>query len=48
MSFELVIDICLVFGISEFLNCEVCCNNDGYLFLDNRLVIVCLEVKYRE
>lgn len=48
MSSELVIDICSVFGTSESLNCEACCNNEGYSFSDNRPVIACLEAKHRE
>ena len=35
MSSEMVIDICSVFGTSESLNCQACCNNDCYSFSDN-------------
>ena len=36
MSSGLVTDFCLVFGTSESLNYQACCNNGGYSFLDNR------------
>lgn len=36
MSSELVIDFCSVVGTSESLNCQTCCNKDGYSFSDNR------------
>lgn len=36
MSSELVIDFSLVFGTSRSLNCQACCNTDGYSFSDNR------------